>query len=228
MPLPTSSVGSINALAQLPITADSMKTMSPDFLNDPTLGSRTTANPLTGFRQPVASASVYSTSNVPAFLQSEVAKLNAEQALRRSAQAELLDRIIKGASSGAPDAYMWQEALRAASVSPGAHVNFGSSVMDPTVGQGYASAAEAFRQKTAQDVAAINAANAAQTNVTKLTQQRQRLGSSPFGMYFGSPQQRIDQQLFDATLAAQPNSAVQQLGRAAARNSSPPPSLPMF
>lgn len=214
--LPESSVGPINSYSQLPITADMLRAASPDFINDSSLASRSPTSP--GAGTVAASTSVYRQPNAPAFLQQSIANLNAEQALRRSSQAELLDRITKGVAAGGPDAYLWMEALRAASVSPGAHVNFAEAIQNPVAAQAQFDAAQAFKQKTQQNTSAINTAQNAASNVAKLQQRRTALGSAPFGMYQNSPQQRLDQQLMDAQMAAQPESSVQKLGRAAAGN----------
>lgn len=213
-----SSVGPVNALAQLPITADVLRSPSMNLV-DPTLASRPFVNPNTGAREVAAQASVYQQPNVPAFLQEAVSKLNAEQALRRSMQSELLNKIMSNAQAGGPDAYLWQEALRAASVTPGAHVNFAAPIENPALAAAQQTAAQAYQQEAAQRTHAVMAANQATNNLHRLEMQRSALGNAAFGMYQGSPQQKLDQRLFDATLAATPTSSVQLLGRSAARNS---------
>lgn len=129
-----SAVGPVNALAQNPISAAALRT-TPSTLNDPVLGSRQYANPYTGGRQPVASSSVYAMSEVPPFLSQAVEALNTEQTMRRALQAEWNDRIFRQAQGAGPDAYLWHEALRAASVTPGASVAFGQSVQNPAFGR---------------------------------------------------------------------------------------------
>lgn len=125
-----SSIGSVNALAQNPVSATSLMT-TPQTLSDPTLGSRAYQNANTGVRLPVASGSVYAMGDVPAYLSQAVAGLNDEQSLRRALQAEWNNKIFGQATSGADDAYLWQEAIRAASVSPGSSVSFGAQVPTP-------------------------------------------------------------------------------------------------
>lgn len=125
--------GTNSALAKAPITADALRT-TPSTLSDARLGSRGFVNPNTGIRDVVASGSVYNQPNVPAFLSQAVAGLNAEQALRRSVQAEWNDRLLRNAESSG-DPYLWMEAIRAASVNPGSSVAFGQSIQDPNQGR---------------------------------------------------------------------------------------------
>lgn len=131
-----SAVGPVNALAQNNVTADSLRT-TPSTLADSALGSRRFVNPNTGIRDAAVSASVYAQPDTPAFLSQAVSQLNAEQALRRSLQAEWNDKLLRGATGqiGGADPYVWMEALRAASVSPGASVAFGQAIQDPNRGR---------------------------------------------------------------------------------------------
>jgi hypothetical protein len=195
---------------------------------DSTLGSRLYQNPLTGFREVAAQTSVYAQPNAPAFLQNAIAGLNAEQTMARSAQAELLDRIIKGAAgqtaTGAAgsggDPYLWQEALRAASVNPGAHVNFGAAVADPRQGMASITSANALAAKAAQQTAAIKAANAIPIQIAALQKKRAQLGPAAGGFYSNSPQQALDRQLFALEDQGLASSGIQQLGQKSARSNS--------
>lgn len=228
LPAPGSSeVGPVNALAQQPYSAASLLTRPTDAV-DQTLGSRLYQNPLTGFREVAAQQSVYAQPSAPAFLQNAIAGLNAEQTMARSAQSELVDRIMKGAAgqtaTGAPggggDPYLWQEALRAASVNPGAHVNFGAAVTDPRQGLAAITSANALSAKAAQQTAAIRAANAVPIQIAALQKRRDQLGYAGFGQYAGSRQQALDRQLFNLEDQGAAASGIQQLGQKAARSSS--------
>jgi hypothetical protein len=204
-------------------------TISPTPLNDPTLASRHFIDPMTGYRDVGATASTFQNPNVPAYLTQAVANLNATQQMRSSAQQDLTQRLFQGVQSGGPDAYLWAEALRSASATPGAHVNFGSAVQNPLVGQGYFNAAGAFQQRAKEQSDAIRAASTAQSKLALLQQQRSMLGATPFGTYDQSPQKKLDDQIFNAMTAVQPQSAVQQLGVASARgNSGWMPTLPSY
>lgn len=229
-PLPApgpSEVGPVNALAQSPYSAASLMTKPTDAV-DQTLGSRLYMNPLTGFREVAAQQSVYAQPSAPAFLQNAISNLNAEQTMARSAQSELVDRIMKGASgltaTGAPggggDPYLWQEALRAASVNPGAHVNFGAAVADPRQGMAAITSANALAMKAAQQSAAIQAARSIPVQILALQKKRDLLGPAAGGFYAGSRQQVMDRQLFDLQGQAEATSGIQQLGQKSARSNS--------
>lgn len=129
-----SVVGPVNAMAQNDDPAAMLRTDATGVV-DPVLGSRLYKNPNTGIRDPIASGSVYAMSNVPAYLSQTVAALNEEQSLKRALQAEWNNRLLQGVASGGPDAYLFAEALRAASVSPGASASFGQRIADPNVGR---------------------------------------------------------------------------------------------
>jgi hypothetical protein len=124
--------GTNSALAKAPITAEALRT-TPSTLSDATLGSRRFVNPNTGVRDVAATGSVYAMSDVPAYLSQAVAGLNAEQALRRSVQAEWNDRLLRNAEDSS-NPYVWMEAIRAASVNPGSSVAFGQAIQDPNRG----------------------------------------------------------------------------------------------
>lgn len=235
-----SEVGPVNALAQQPYSAASLMTR-PTTAIDPTLGSRLYQNPLTGFREVAAQQSVYAQPQAPAFLQNAITNLNAEQSMARSAQAELTDRILKGASGltargmegtqmDQDNAYLWQEALRAAAVNPGAHVNFGAAVTDPRQGISAITSANALAAKAAQQTAAIQAANLIPMQIKALQKKRANLGAVPGGFYMGSRQQELDKQLFALEDQGQATSGVQRLGQSAARSASgwSSPTLPYY
>lgn len=209
---PSSSIGNINALSQEPISAAQLMT-TPGQANDSALESRKYMNPLTGARQVAASASVYEQPDAPAFLQQQIANLNAEQTLRRSAQSELLNRLVGGVQAGGPDSYLWTEALRAAAVNPGAHVNFGASVQNPVLGQAYSKQVESQNLLRAQQTKALSNANNAQGSLDALLQARNRLGAVAMGGSPSSQQQALDSQITNAYLNILPNSSVQSLGR---------------
>lgn len=220
-------MGPVNALGQSPYSAASLLTRPTDAV-DQTLGSRLYQNPLTGFRDVAAQTSVYAQPNAPAFLQNAIAGLNAEQTMARSAQSELVNRIMKGAAgltaTGAPggggDPYLWQEALRAAAVNPGAHVNFGAAVTDPRQGISAITSANALAAKAAQQTAAIAAANAIPIQIAALQKKKEVLGPAPGGFYAGSRQQALDRQLFALEDQGQAASGMQRLGQSAARSNS--------
>lgn len=159
--------GTNSALAKAPITADALRT-TPSTLSDARLGSRAFMNPNTGIRDVVASGSVYNQPNVPAFLSQAVAGLNAEQALRRSIQAEWNDRLLRNAE-GSENPYMWLEAIRAASVNPGASVAFGQQIADPTVGKAQLQRAQSQAQLDAQRARILHAASGNLYRVDKWT-----------------------------------------------------------
>jgi hypothetical protein len=143
---PRSVVGPVNAAAQTQVTADQLRT-TPSTLYDTSLGSRQYMNPNTGVRDPVAASSVYAQSDVPAFLSQSVASLNAEQSLRRALAAEWQNRLLRGVSENeGGNAYLFAEALRAASVGPGSSVAFGEQIADPNIGLGYRQQADAAAQ----------------------------------------------------------------------------------
>lgn len=215
-PVTQSTVGPVNALAQTVATANQLQnnTATP---NDPSLASRSPSSAdLAGRRDVAAQASVYRTPNVPAFLTQAITDLNANQSLRRSAQAELVDRLFGEAMTGNLAAW---DALRAASVQPGAHVNL-SPITDPNVGLGYANAALASAGQLAAQTRAVQAAQAIPSQIAQLEAQRARLGNTGFGGYIGSQQQRLDQQLTDLYASQSGRSGVQMLGQAAARGGS--------
>lgn len=157
-----SVVGPANAAAQNPVSAQTLMT-TPQTLSDPTLGSRAFMNPNTGIRDVAASGSVYAMSEVPPYLSQAVSALSSEQALQRSLQAEWNNRLMQQASGGGKDAYLWLEALRAASVSPGASVNFGGPVQNPALGRAAetsAIASAALDKQRTQQLARVTQLNA--------------------------------------------------------------------
>lgn len=139
-----SVVGAINAAAQAPIRAEDLLTSTGD-ARDPSLESRKFMNPYTGVRDPAVVGSLYAQPDTPAWLANEVAALNDEQALRRSAQAEVFNKVFEQATGGG--GLPWLEVLRAAVLQPGVEAGFGSAVVDPNVGR--AAMTEAEAEKTA-------------------------------------------------------------------------------
>lgn len=227
LPAPAASVtGPVNAWAQIPLSAAQLRT-DPSVAKDPSLASRSYMNPMTGLRDTAASASVYQQADAPAFLQQAISNLNAEQALKRSMQAELVNRIITGMQGGGNDSYLWTEALRAAAVNPGAHVAFQSAVSDPAVGRGYETASKAAAGKLTEQTKSLSMANSALSALPDLQAQRARLGSVVMGGYQGSDQQRLDNKIQQAYMNSGPSSSTQLLGRSA-NYSGWMPSLPTF
>lgn len=215
-PVTQSSVGPVNALAQTLATAAQLRTNTTT-PKDPTLASRSPSGAdLAGRRDVAAQASVYQTPNVPAFLTQAISDLNANQSLRRSAHAELIDTLFGQAMTGNLSAW---DALRAASVQPGAHVSL-SPITDPNVGIGYQTASNAYAGQLAAQTGAIRAAQAVPGQIATLEAQRARLGNAGFGGYWGSQQQNLDRQITDLYGAGSARSAVQQLGQSAARGGS--------
>lgn len=227
-PTPASSaIGPLNGWGQVPLTAAQLMT-DPSGVHDPSLASRKYMNPGTGVRDTAAQASVFQSDDAPAFLQQAIANLNAEQAMKRAQQSELVNRILSGVNSGGNNAYLWSEALRGASVTPGAHVSFGSAIQNPDIGAGYKTAADAYAGKTNQQTQSLRMANVSLKSISELEKQRARLGATIMGGYTGSPQQALDQQLNDAYASASPDSATQRLGRSANRSSGWSPTPPVF
>lgn len=193
---PASNVGSVNALAQSPLTAAALQ-KTPQTLNDPTLGSVRFGSTIPGRAQPFLAESVYQRPEIPAFLSQAVSDLNTEQALKRSLQAEWNNKILGLAQQGGSNGYLFQEAVRAASVSPGAHVSFGAAVQNPDIGTGYKTAAEGASKLATAQAGAISAPQQIQSKIAMLQREKEQLGQNAFGQYSGSRQQKIDQQLFD-------------------------------
>lgn len=170
---------------------------TPGKLNDPTLASRAFGSTVPGAVKPAFAESVYQRPNVPAYLAQAVTDLNTGQSLQRSLQSEWNNKILGLASGGGPNSYLYQEALRAASVSPGAHVNFGAAVQSPLLGEGYKAAAVGQANLTNAQAGAIAAPQQYQAQIAALQKERQQLGQNAFGMYSNSRQQQIDNQLFN-------------------------------
>lgn len=147
-----SVVGAINAAAQAPIRAEDLLTSTGD-ARDETLNSRKWLNAYTGVRDPAVIGSVYAQGDTPAWLANEVAALNAEQALRRSAQAEVFNKVFEKASGGS---LPWLEVLRAAVLQPGVEAGFGSQIVDPAIGQAAKMEAEAKKQAAGAYAGTLN------------------------------------------------------------------------
>lgn len=193
---PESNVGPVNAAAQSPLTAAALA-ITPQTLNDSKLGSRLFGSTVPGKAQPFLAESVYQQPNVPAFLSQAVSDLNTEQALKRSLQSEWNNKILGLANSGSPDSYLYQEAVRAASVAPGAHVNFGAAIQSPDVAAGYKAASEGAGKLATAQAGAISAPQQLQSKISMLQREKEQLGQNAFGQYHNSRQQKIDQELFD-------------------------------
>jgi hypothetical protein len=177
-----SSVGPVNAVAQTPVTADLLKTIAPTDLKDKTLGSRAYMNPGTGLRDAPIVASAYAQPNTPAFLQESINSLNANQSMRRAQQAEWIDKLFNQAQGGD---YMAWEALRAASVQPGAKASFGSAIADPLVAKTQAAQSKStIAANTAnaalagQQARAMKAGQDMQAEITSLSEERDSLMNS--------------------------------------------------
>lgn len=171
---------------------------TPGRLNDPTLASRMFGSTVPGTVKPVAVSSVYQQPNVPAYLTQAVADLNSGQSLQRSLQSEWQNKIFSAANDpNNPNSYLFQEALRAAAVSPGSHVNFGSAVQSPLIGQGYQAAAASQASLAKAQAGAIGAPQQFQAQIAALQREQQLLGQSAFGQFQGSRQQQIQNQLFN-------------------------------
>lgn len=194
--LPQSYVGPLNALAQQPYTAASLM-RSPGAVNDPKLASRAYGSTVPGTVKPAFAESVYQRPEVPAYLAQAVTDLNTGQSLQRSLQSEWNNKILGLASGGGANGYLFQEALRAASVSPGAHVNFGAAVQNPDIGTGYLQAAQGQKAQALATAGAIGAPQQYQQQIAALQRERQQLGANAFGQYSGSRQKAIDDQLFN-------------------------------
>lgn len=195
--LPQSSVGPVNAFAQQTGTAADLF-RSPTALRDPTLASRSYGSTMPGAVKPAFAESVYQRPQVPAFLTQAVSDLNTGQSLQRSLAAEWQNKIFSAATDKEnPNSYLFQEALRAASVNPGSHVSFGAAVQSPLIGQGYQAAAEGQAKLSQAQAGAISAPQQYQEQIAALQRERQQIGQNAFGMYSGSRQKQIDDQLFN-------------------------------
>lgn len=170
---------------------------TPGRLNDPTLASRIFGSTVPGTVKPALAESVYQRPNVPAYLTQAVADLNSGQSLQRSLQQEWNNKILGLATNSGPQNYLYTEALRAASVSPGAHVSFGAAVQNPDIGAGYRSAALGQASLSNAQAGAIAAPQQYQAQIAALQRERQQLGANAFGQYTGSRQKAIDDQLFN-------------------------------
>lgn len=189
--------GTNSALAKAPITADALRT-TPSTLSDARLGSRSFVNPNTGIRDVVASGSVYNQPNVPAFLSQAVAGLNAEQALRRSVQAEWNDRLLRNAESSS-DPYLWMEAIRAASVNPGSSVAFGQQILDPNQGRANLIAAQSNASLNSQRARILSDAS---NQIAEYKTASQQASNQPMGTSFAQQaQQRASNALHGYTMS---------------------------
>lgn len=191
--------GQNSALAKAPITADALRT-TPSTLSDARLGSRSFKNPNTGIRDVAASGSVYAMSDVPAFLSQAVAGLNAEQALRRSVQAEWNDRLLRNAESSS-DPYLWMEAIRAASVNPGSSVAFGQQILDPNQGRANLIAAQSNANLNSMRSRIISDASG---QLYDYRNAAERAGNQPSGSPFAQQAQRQASEALHGYVLSQP------------------------
>lgn len=179
-----------------PVTPNAFATV-PQQLSDPTLGSRpvSSVNPTRPHGTESLSMSVYGTPNVPGFLTQAVSNLNAEQSLQRALRQEWQNRLVQLASTPGENQFLWQEALRAASVQPGANVTFASPVFDPSLSQSYQTAVETYTEESKARAEAANQPNTLLQRQQQLEAEKARLGANPFGQYTGSRQSEIDTEL---------------------------------
>jgi len=140
--------------------------------------------------QPVGNPTANVSGAMPAFLQPMISGLNAGQGFSGASnpQAAWLQAIF-GALTGQPsgaDAYSRVN-------SPGARAEMlaGMPPAGPAMGN---------------TTASMNPADAFQKKVAGIQQQKAALGPARFGAYQNSPQQRLDQKLFDAQFEQSPTS----------------------
>jgi hypothetical protein len=153
------------------VTPDTLQTTAPTGLVDPSLGSRAFMSLPAGYAQPLASASVYETPNAPAYLADQVANLNAQQAMRRTAQDDLVRQLLGGVAGGGENAYLYASALQAASAVPGSHLAL-PTIQNPAIGRGYLAQSNAAAARTTAQTRSINQAKFIQDEITRLQQQR--------------------------------------------------------
>jgi hypothetical protein len=215
----SSSIGWLNEISKNPVTADQL-IPNTGGTKDKTLASRTSLlNPLTGVRDTAAQVSTFKSDNAPQAIREEITSLNQNQAVRRAAQAEYIDALMKRSAAG--DVYA-AEALRAASIQPGSSAGFGERIWsgdemagNAAAGQGVGAAGQgagALQQEQAKQIRAQNA------DVAKLKelQARKALIGPHKGFYEGSEQQSIDKQIMAMGDVNSPNSAANQRSIAAA------------
>jgi hypothetical protein len=196
-----------------PITPDTLRT-TPQSLGDPTLGSRQFMSLPAGFAQPVARTSVYETPEAPAFLADAVARLNATQSGRATAQQSLIQQLLGAVGGGGPNAYLLAPALTAAvgaTGGGGGGVSFGP-IQNPLIGQGYAQLAAAQAERARAQTSAVNRVQTLQDQILGLQQQqRSRPQSSTFS--WGGGGNSVSNQIFDLQ---QQLANAQKIGTAAA------------
>jgi hypothetical protein len=161
------------------ISANDFLTTTPG-LRDPKLASRTYSSvPQTLPKEVAATASVYGTSNVPAFLTQAVNDLNQTQSSKAALQEQYRQKLLEAVLGGN---YLAAEALRAASVTPGAKVGFASAVQNPQMGQAAVVNAVTNREvaKTQVDLAR-QPLNQQTLMQQELNQVQKKIANTPFG-----------------------------------------------
>lgn len=212
----TSSIGWLNWLSQNPVTADQLL-LPQDQTKDPKLAQISSfKSPLTGVRRTDAQVSLFNDPNAPRSILEEVQSLNTNQSLRRAAQSEYLDTLFRNATSNPA----YAEALRAASVQPGASVGFGSRILSGAeMGANVTGATSAARNIDAR-TKAIQQVDNRQRELQSLQQQRTQAGQNPMGFYTGSVQEKLDRQIMALQDDIRNNKSTQNVAMAAAGTSS--------
>jgi hypothetical protein len=161
------------------ISATDFLTSTPG-LHDPKLASRAYSSvPQTLPKEVAATASVYGTANVPAFLTQAVNDLNQTQSARASLQEQYRQKLLDAVLGGN---YLAAEALRAASVTPGAKVGFASAVQNPQVGQAAVVNAVTNQQVAKQQIAQARQPYNQQTMMQReLADVQRKISNTPFG-----------------------------------------------
>lgn len=167
--------------------------------------------------------STFSNPNVPAYLNQAISDLNSEQSLKRSLQQEWQDRLFRMASSDSPDAYLWQEALRAASVAPGTSVTFGSAIDNPELARAKVGQAKAISEESVSRKRVLDEPMMQQRQLSDLEKRRAQLGQTVFGGYSGSAQQGLDNEISNLQLRI-----LNPAGLPSSRSSGWSPSLPFI
>lgn len=212
----TSNIGWLNWIAQNPVTADQLL-LPAQSLQDPKLGQMTSyTSPLVGARRTEAQVSLFNDPNAPASIMQQIQSLNMNQSLRRAQQAEYINRLF-GAAVESP---VYAEALRAASIQPGASAAFGARILSNPEMAANVTGAQASAQNIAARTAAINAVDTRQRQLQQLQQQRASLGQNPMGFYTGSQQEKLDKQIMALESDIRNNQGTQRIAESAAGTSS--------
>jgi hypothetical protein len=168
-------------------------------LNDPKLASRPFTSTPQVPKTVGATVSAYSNVPVPPFLQGAIDQLNQTQSLRAMEQADFRQQLLDATLSGN---YLAAEALRAAAVTPGSSVGFGSAVLDPNIGRASMTQATAAAQESRARVGALTDATtqeqALRGDLRRVQSELSRLPGQSFGFSpLGTPsqgQQRVQLQ----------------------------------